>query len=222
MTHNSLDSEPFFIVVDDHEMIVEGTVNTLKQAYPDVEIVSCRTMEEAEQRLQDSLPDLIVADLSIPETLDAPSRLDTGVTLLKRLLSRYPEANFVVQSSHVNALIRIKPSIDAHRGGFTVADKALSKQDMLQKVEWSLQGIIYTPSEIRKVLEVKPEWVKVLKLAFEEGMQDRAIAQTMHVGERTVRNYWTKIQNALGVYPEEGINTRIKTGVCAREKGLID
>jgi DNA-binding NarL/FixJ family response regulator len=44
----------------------------------------------------------------------------------------------------------------------------------------------------------------------------------MGVVEKTVRNYWSKIQNALGVYPYPGKNLRIQTEVRARERGLID
>ncbi|NEN99535.1 MAG: DNA-binding response regulator, partial [Moorea sp. SIO3I7] len=44
--------------------------------------------------------------------------------------------------------------------------------------------------------------------------------------ERAVRTYWTKIQDVLGVYPQdckqEGKNIRITTLNRAREEGLID
>jgi DNA-binding NarL/FixJ family response regulator len=93
---------------------------------------------------------------------------------------------------------------------------------MLDKVAWALQGIIYTPKDMRTVLEVKPEWLKVLQLAFQEGLQDKAIAERMNVSERTVRHYWTKVQDALGVYPDPGKNIRIQTEIRAREEGLID
>ncbi len=71
-------------------------------------------------------------------------------------------------------------------------------------------------------LEVKPEWLTLLTLAFGEGLQDKAIAQRMRVSERTVRHYWTKVQDALEIYPEEGKNIRIQTEMRSREEGLID
>jgi hypothetical protein len=37
-----------------------------------------------------------------------------------------------------------------------------------------------------------------------------------------VRHYWNKVQDALGVYPDEGKNIRIQTQIRAREEGLID
>jgi DNA-binding NarL/FixJ family response regulator len=64
--------------------------------------------------------------------------------------------------------------------------------------------------------------MEVLRLAFKEGLMDKAIADEMKVAERTVRHYWTKVQDALGVYPEAGKNIRIQTEIRAREEGLID
>jgi hypothetical protein len=37
-----------------------------------------------------------------------------------------------------------------------------------------------------------------------------------------VRHYWTKVQDVLGIYPEEGKNIRLQTELRAREEGLID
>jgi DNA-binding NarL/FixJ family response regulator len=67
---------------------------------------------------------------------------------------------------------------------------------------------------MRNGLEVKPEWLEVLNLAFRDGLQDKAIAESMHVSERTVRHYWTKVQDALEVYPEE-----TKISACKRQFG---
>jgi len=62
----------------------------------------------------------------------------------------------------------------------------------------------------------------LLRLAFEEGLQDKAIAQKMNIAERTVRHYWTKLQDVLEIYPEDSKNLRILTLKRAREEGLID
>ncbi|GAA6615139.1 cysteine peptidase family C39 domain-containing protein [Scytonema sp. NUACC26] len=132
--------------------------------------------------------------------------------------------HWVVQSAHARTLVRIRPDIDTHKGGFTVADKSLSSKEMLIRVDWALQGLTHT-KDIKGIhggLEIKPEWLKVLTLAFEQGLQDKALAEKMCVSERMVRHYWNKLQDALNVYPEEGKNIRIQTEMRAREEGLID
>lgn len=210
------------LVVDDHDAVLSGTVSALKQDYPEADIRTVRTAAEAIASLTTVLPALLVMDLSIPQRAGEPSQVETGISLLRSLMQQYPDLNIVVQSAHVKSLVRLKPAIDSHRGGFTIVDKSLPLKEMLIKVDWAMQGLIYTPRDMRTGLEVKPEWLQVLQLAFIEGLQDKAIAEQMNVSERTVRHYWTKVQDALGVYPDAGKNIRIQTEIRAREEGLID
>ncbi|MBP5973388.1 response regulator transcription factor [Brasilonema sp. CT11] len=212
------------LVVDDHESVLGGTIWVLKSKYPDAEIITAQTAESVLNVVNSLQPDLVVMDLSIPESLGMIARPDTGLQLLRNLMTNYPNLNLVVQSAHVKTLVRIRPEIDAHKGGFTVADKSLSSNEMLTRVDWALQGLTHT-KDIKGTfvgLEVKPEWLQVLRLAFEEGLQDKAIAERLCVSERMVRHYWSKLQDALGVYPEEGKNIRIQTEMGARVEGFID
>jgi DNA-binding NarL/FixJ family response regulator len=152
------------------------------------------------------------------------ARVDTGIQLLKVLMENYSHLNLVIQSAHVRTLIRIHPYLDNHQGGLTIADKSLSTPEMLTRVDWALQGLTHTKDikGIHSCLEVKPEWLKVLNLAFEAGLQDKAIAENMCISERMVRHYWSKLQDALNIYPEAGKNIRIQTQIKARSEGLID
>ena len=211
-----------FLVVDDHESVLNGTVEGLKRQYPEVEIHTAQTAQAAHDWIKKGQPDLLVMDLSMPDVPGAPAQTDTGIQRLKILMQEYPTLNIVVQSAHVQSLVRLKPFISDHEGGFTIADKGLSLLEMLKLVDWALSGVNYTPKDMRTRLELKHEWLDVLKLAFHEGLQDKAIAERMNVAERTVRHYWTKIQDALEVYPEEGKNIRIQTELRARQSGLID
>lgn len=214
--------EHVFIVVDDHESVLGGTVAAIQSAYPQAQIYTAATVVEAKDRIASVTPSAVVMDLSIPETPKDVPQTDTGIQLLRSLMTSHPRMNIVVQSAHVRSLVRLKPMIDSHEGGFTIADKSLPLKEMLTKVEWALQGLIFTPREMRSGLEVKPEWLQVLILAFQDGLQDKAIAEQMNVSERSVRHYWTKVQDALDVYPEPGKNIRIQTEIRAREEGLID
>jgi DNA-binding NarL/FixJ family response regulator len=209
-------------IVDDHQLILDGMVSALGKQYPAAEIATAQTVEQAKAMLQAGLPDVLIVDLSLPEATGQPAHADRGLELLEFLMQQPTPLNLVVQSSHVKSLVRIKALIDRHEAGFTVVDKSQPTQDLLTKIDWSLQGILSTPPDIRHGLEVKPEWLELLQLAFEEGLQDKAIAQRMNLAESTVRKYWTRLQDALNVYPEEGKNIRIQTERQARDKGLLD
>ncbi|MBV6626189.1 MAG: response regulator transcription factor [Rivularia sp. (in: Bacteria)] len=211
-----------FVVVDDQELALYATVNVLKQHYPEVDIFPAANSHEALLLVANNNPDLAVVDLCIPENKQDSSQTNTGIKLLKQLMQKYPTLNIVVQSAYPRSLIRLKPVISLHQGGFTVADKSLAMSEMLTKVDWALKGVFNTPAVIRSGLEVKPEWLEMLQLASNKELTDKAIADQMNVAEGTVRHYWKRIQDALGVYPDAGKNLRIHTINLAKEKGLID
>ena len=210
------------LVIDDHTMVLGGTTTALKTHYPDAELYTAQTAQQGLEQVKVVSPDVIIIDLSMPETIGEVAKVDTGIQLLRQIMNDYPHLNIVVQSAHVKSLIRIKSAISGHEGGFTIADKGLSMQEMLTKVDWAMQGVVFTPKEMRNGIEMKAEWLEVLRLAFGEGLQDKMIAERISVAERTVRHYWSKIQDVLDVYPDEGKNIRIQTEKRAREEGLID
>lgn len=210
------------VIVDDHEAILEGTLMILQRRYPDAKFFTALDAKNAKEKIEDIQPSLVVMDLSIPPAPGENAQTEVGIQLLRDLMQGSPQLNFVVQSAHVRSLIRLKPAIELHQGGFTISDKSSSMREMLTRADWALQGLVYTPRDMRTNLEVKPEWLEVLLLAFRDGLQDKAIAEQMHVSERSVRHYWTRVQDALGVYPEEGKNIRIQTEIRARQEGLLD
>jgi DNA-binding NarL/FixJ family response regulator len=212
------------LIVDDHEAVLGGTVNAIKNQYPQAEIYQAQTTQKAIEQTKSLYPNLNLAivDISLPEVIGEKAKPETGIKLLRTLMKEYPTLNIVVQSAEVRTLIRLRPNIYEHKGGFTVADKSIPLKEMLTKVDWALQGIIYTPKEMRSGLEFKEEWLRLLQLAFKDGLQDKEIAKKLSVAERTVRHYWTQIQDALEVYPDPGKSLRIQTEIRAREEGLID
>lgn len=212
------------LVVDDHEIILNGTIEALHKEYTKAKIDIALTVDEAWQQIESLQPDLLILDLAIPETEGVTAEINKGIELLKCVMSRNPFLNLVVLSSYTKALVRIKAEIEAHQGGFTVADKT-SIQDLMKKVSWSLDAISYT-KDVKELdsEELKLEWYRVLKLGS-RGLTDREIAREMKVAERTVWSYWHKIRDVFGIYPTPGERherKKIQTLVKARELGFLD
>jgi DNA-binding NarL/FixJ family response regulator len=210
-----------FLVIDDHELLLGGTQEVLRKNYIGSQVHTARTAIEALEQLQNICPDLIIMDLSIPEQKGMIAQTEIGLSLLQKIIKKTPNFNLMVQSSNLKSLIRIKHDIDGYLGRFTLADKGLPEREIIDRVNWALQGITHT-KDLNIGVEVKPEWLEVLRWAFEEGLQDKAIAKQINVSERMIRHYWTKLQDVLGVYPEEDKNLRVLTFKRAREEGLID
>ena len=223
------DSDLYTIfVVEDHPTTLAGIHSILQRFGSKIVVETLKTLQEAREAIQQLPPNLLVLDLQLPENLREPASTETGIQFLKDLMQTYPHLNIAIHSSYPDALIRILPDIDNHRGGFTVTNKDSSTEKAFERFNAALQGYTHT-RDIRSLkagLELKPEWLSTLDLACTEGYQDRAIAKHLHVSESMVRNYWSKIYDVLGIYPEdekeEGRNLRIVTCLKAREEGLVD
>ncbi|HEY9726254.1 MAG TPA: response regulator transcription factor [Chroococcales cyanobacterium] len=213
--------KPKFLVVDDHEAILEGTIPALKGKYPESEIFTAQDAQTAYRQIEQYHPDLVIVDLCLPEKPHAPAQTEVGMQLLKSLMESTPAPNLVVLSTNVKPLVRLKPAINAYEGGFAAMDKSLPIKEMLKLIDLALRGSIYLSSELRSRPEFDRKWLEVLTLKFQEGLTDKAIAQRMNVSDRTIRNYWIRLQDALGVYDEPGKELRIQIEIAARKLGLI-
>lgn len=212
------------LVVDDHELILNGTIEALHKEYTEAEIDIALTVDGAWQQIEILQPDLLIVDLAIPDREGVIAEISRGIELLKCVMLTKPFLNIVVLSSYTKALVRIKSEIEQHQGGFTVADKT-SIQDLIKKVSWSMDAISYT-KDIKELnsQELKLEWYRVLELGS-RGLTDKQIAQEMKVAERTVWSYWHKIRDVFGIYPTPGERherKKITTITKARELGFID
>jgi DNA-binding NarL/FixJ family response regulator len=210
-----------FLVVDDHEAILAGTVPALEAAYPLANVLTAPNIQMAQRQMQFYPPVLIVLDLSLPEQPDTPASSDVGLHFLKTLMGGQLAPNILVLSTNIQPLVQLKPMINGYEGGFAAMDKSLPIREMLRLVDFSLRGSIYLPPQLRSRTEFDPKWLEVLSLKFQEGLTDKAIGQRMQVSDRTIRNYWIRLQDALGIYDEPGKELRIQVELAARKIGLI-
>ncbi|MEO1432409.1 MAG: DNA-binding response regulator [Cyanobacteria bacterium J06633_8] len=219
---------PTILLIDSYEIFLNGTLEILSSFYPNAQIYTATTVEKALHQIAIVKPDLVITDIYVAWDIGEAIKINSGMQLIKELLRKCAHSNILVQSSYINSLVRIKAEIDKHPSGFVVADKSLSSQETLNRVRWTLQGWTHTKDikAIHSGLELKPEWLRLLYLAFEEGLQDKAIAAHICVSERMVRHYWLKLQEVLNINVDElknqGKNLRVITHLRAREEGLID
>lgn len=216
------------LLVDSHHICITGTEKLLKEKYPDAKIISTQTATDAFSQIPILQPDLMIMDVLLPEKLGLEAQTFTGLELLQKVLQNYAGVNILVHTASIKRLGQVKPAIAKHKGGFTIADKKFTSQEMLSRVDGALNGFIHIKEipDINLEFNIKPEVLKLLSLAFHEGLQDKAIASHISVSERMVRHYWDKLQQALGIDCQElknqGKNIRIMTKIRAREAGLID
>jgi DNA-binding NarL/FixJ family response regulator len=100
-------------------------------------------------------------------------------------------------------------------------DKSRPIREMLRLADLSLRGSIALPPEVRSRPEFDTKWLEVLTLKFQQGLSDRAIRERMGIAERTLRNYWIRIQDALEIPDDPDQDVRIQIELTARKNGLI-
>ncbi|MBD2361566.1 response regulator transcription factor [Anabaena minutissima FACHB-250] len=66
------------LIIDDHQLILTGTVNVLQKQYPTAAIARAKTAADALLKIADCEFDLIVMDLSIPEQAGAIASILLG------------------------------------------------------------------------------------------------------------------------------------------------
>ncbi|WP_310488398.1 response regulator [Chamaesiphon sp. VAR_69_metabat_338] len=209
------------LIIDDHPLMLSSIKQLVEMQFPAATITTASTASVADRELANTDRDwqLVLADLSIPEDNKDPARSETGLALLRKIMKLYPDLNLMVYSSNLKVLVQLKHQIDNHRGGFTIADKTAEPTEVRRRMQYAIEGITLT-KEIRKGLELKPEWLSTLQFA-DRGLPDKAISEQLNVTERAVRHYWTKVQDVLEI-DRDNLNLRILTLNRAREVGLID
>jgi DNA-binding NarL/FixJ family response regulator len=212
-----------FLVVDDHEAILEGTVPALKKQYPTVEILTAQDRRTAQRLIEQVYPVLVVIDLSLPKESGLAAHPDVGIQWLEALmqLEKAQKPNLLVLSTNVKPLVRLTPLINVYEGGFAAMDKSRPIREMLKLVDLALRGSISLPLEVRSRPEFDSKWLEVLSLKFQHGLSDRAIRERMGIAERTLRNYWIRIQDALLIPDDPNQDLRIQIEIAARRAGLI-
>ena len=214
-------SKQRFLVVDDHEAVLQGTVPALQKAYPRAEIFTAQDYESAMRLLEGLQPELMVVDLSIPERPGELASPDVGLQLVEQLLTSKVAPNIAVLSTDVNPLVRLKSIIKGYEGGFAAMDKSLPLQEMLNYVDFAMRGSVYLPQKVKSRPEFHPKWLELLQLRFQEGLTDKAVAKRMGTSDRTIRNYWVRIQDALLIGDEPDKDLKVQIEIEARKIGLI-
>lgn len=215
-----------FLLIDDHETVIAGLLPGLQQRYPDAKMVTVKDVRTAEAMLLSQSPTFVLLDLILPMELShsglrSPATMQAGLSLLQRVMRSSLAPDLMVLSVDVKPLIRLKAEIDGYQGGFVAINKAESLQAILTAVGIAMRGSIYLPPEVRSRPEFDARWLQVLTLKYIDGLSDRAIAQEMGITDRTVRNYWNRIQDALGVYDDSQKDIRIQIQQAAKRVGLI-
>ena len=192
------------IIVDDHEIVRLGLKSLLDQ-YPQYEVVSeAKNAKEAIAQVETYKPDIVLMDIRLPgkSGIDACEEIKQNFPDVKVImLTSYAEDEMLFSAIKAGAsgyILKqidssgLAKSIEAVARGEASLDPAVT-QRVFQEVRRAVKD-----EEAASFTELSQQEKMVLKLVS-EGKTNREIAQSLYLGEGTVRNYVSSILSKLSV-----------------------
>jgi DNA-binding NarL/FixJ family response regulator len=195
------------LVIEDHALVREGLVQTLRQLNHEVQILEaadCAAAQDLLEREPDF--DLVLLDLGLPGM--------DGLTCLGVIRQRYPSVPVVIVSAYDDAHT-VSRAMKGGASGFV--PKAYSGERLIAALNEVLAGQIFTPEQMPPVslgadlphapvgdaaepaeFGLTERQSEVLAL-MTRGKSNRDIAEQLGLSEGTVKIHITAIFKALGV-----------------------
>lgn len=192
------------LLVDDHEVVRLG-LKSLLDVRRDLQVVAAvGTADEALEAASAHNPDVVLMDIRLPG--------GSGIEATERITKEFPNTKVIILTSYAEDEM-LFAAIRAGAVGYVL--KQVGTDDLIRAIDAAMRGegsldpalTQRVFSEIRKSIrqqdasafsDLTDQELRVLALVT-EGKTNRQIAQTLYLGEGTVRNYVSNILSKLGV-----------------------
>ena len=192
------------MVVDDHEVVRLGLRGLLERQSGWQVVAEASTADEAVSRVLEYRPDVVVMDIRLAGS--------SGIEACQRIMSQAPETRVIMLTSYAEDDL-LFDAIAAGAAGYVL--KQIGSDELVRAIETVGRGeALLDPSLTRRVLarvreadrreafaafaDLTEQELRVLAL-IAEGNTNREIAESLYLGEGTVRNYVSNILGKLGV-----------------------
>lgn len=192
------------LIVDDHEVVRLGLRSLLDQ-YPQYEVVAeASNAKDSVNQVDMFEPDIVLMDIRLPGK--------SGIEACEEIKEKHPEVKVIMLTSYAEDEMLFS-AIKAGASGYVL--KQIDSEGLVKSLEAVARGeASLDPAVTQRVFQEVRRAVKeeeaasfsdlsqqekmVLKLVS-EGKTNREIAQSLYLGEGTVRNYVSSILSKLGV-----------------------
>ena len=194
------------ILTEDHQILRDGIKALI--ASENIEIIGeASTGEELWNLLEISQPDIILMDISLPDT--------TGIELTALLKTKFPEIKVLILSMFMDESF-IKQSIKAGVKGYL--HKNTTREEILEAINTIYAGNDFYSENVSKIIlktyiekakntsgdNLSPHEllskreIEILKM-FAEGFINKEIADKLFISVRTVESHKNHIMQKLGL-----------------------
>ena len=207
-------------VIDDHHIFRDG-VQMLVDSVDDIEIVGdAASGKEALQKLASVQPDVILMDVHMPD--------ENGIAVTRKVKALYPNVAVLMLTmfEEDNSLFS---AMKAGACGYIL--KGINQNDMLGSIRLAANGgAVFSPrmaarmaAYFGRVQPIRPSDAPDLNQRERDilariaaGDDNASIADNLHLSQKTVRNYVSRLLKKLGT------NDRAEAVQRARQNGLLD
>ena len=190
-------------VVDDHEIVRRGVASLLGND-PELEVVGeAGTVRQAMARIPALRPDVAVLDVRLPD--------GNGIELCRNLRARLPELRCLMLTSFTDEQAMVD-AILAGAEGYVIKDiQGLALVSAVRQVAAGrslldgraarvLRDRLRAGDRMNRPLEGLTDRERTMLQLISEGMTNRQISEEMHLAEKTVKNYVSRLLAKLGTH----------------------
>lgn len=209
------------LLVDDHEVVRVG-VRTLIERQPGMVVVGeAGTVREAVLQAQQLAPDVILLDLRLPG--------GDGLEACRQIKAQRPETRIIVLTSFPDEEMLFE-AIAAGADGYVL--KQIGSDDLVKALEQVGRGEslldpsltarvfarmreVHRQERARAFADLNSQEMQILARIV-QGKTNREIGDALHLSEKTVRNYVSRILEKLH------LNSRAQAGAYAARSRIED
>ena len=195
------------ILVDDHAVVREG-LRTYLGTEPDLEVVGeASNGREALKLAEQSVPDVALVDLVMPDPHPGPSGPLDGIATIRELKKVSPHTQVIVLTSYTEDE-KIFPAVRA--GALSYLLKDVSAEELSKAIRAAARGEATLHPQVAARLmsevggrkresgvdELTEREMEVLTL-IAHGMSNREIADALVIAEKTVKSHVSNILSKL-------------------------
>lgn len=195
-------SQVRLIVVDDHEVVRRGLIALLGQRPRFRVVAQAATIRSALAQVALHRPDIVVMDLRLPD--------GSGIDACRAICEQVPETRVVILTSYPDAG-GIRAAAEAGASGYVL--KRARGRELIAAIDAVANGeTLVDPAvqarasnTVRRLIDrdrpdeldsLTAQEARILDL-LAEGMSNRGIAQSMHLSDKTVKNYVSTVLGKL-------------------------
>jgi DNA-binding NarL/FixJ family response regulator len=192
------------LLVDDHEVVRLGLKSLLEHSDKFEVVAEAGTAKEAVAMVEKYQPDAVLMDIRLPGV--------SGIDACQEITERWPDVRVVILTSYAEDEMLFS-AIRAGASGYVL--KQIGAEGLVSAIEAACRGeALLDPAVTQRVFQEVRRAVKEEEAAafanlsqqekhvlalVSEGKTNREIAETLYLGEGTVRNYVSSILSKLDV-----------------------